>query len=193
MGLDGNGELSYAYAPYPYIEWYGRNGRVVLELDPSQVEIVDGTTVRKVPRSAREYQTEADAIQQLHALVDGPIRFSVDHSEGSLTFRFNEIPSGRRAPAGGRPVRSATRGMPMAFASATDSVNIATPELSSVSPAPARFLLSRTWPDSSESPSWVYERTRRRGRDRLPHVKVGKYLRFRLSDLEAYLETLRRG
>ncbi len=26
--------------------------------------------------------------------------------------------------------------------------------------------------------SWVYERTRRRGRDRLPYVKLGKYLRF---------------
>ena len=41
--------------------------------------------------------------------------------------------------------------------------------------------------------SWVYECTRRHGRDRLPHVKIGKYLRFRLSDLETYLETLRRG
>ena len=26
--------------------------------------------------------------------------------------------------------------------------------------------------------SWVYERTRRRGRDRIPHIKLGKYLRF---------------
>jgi excisionase family DNA binding protein len=26
--------------------------------------------------------------------------------------------------------------------------------------------------------SWVYERTRRHGRDQLPHVKLGKYLRF---------------
>jgi excisionase family DNA binding protein len=43
------------------------------------------------------------------------------------------------------------------------------------------------------SPSWVYERTRRRGKDRLPHVKMGKCLRFRQSDLETYLETLRRG
>ena len=25
--------------------------------------------------------------------------------------------------------------------------------------------------------SWVYERTRRHGRDQLPHVKLGKYLR----------------
>lgn len=40
--------------------------------------------------------------------------------------------------------------------------------------------------------SWVYERTRRRGNECLPHLKVGKYLRFRLSDVETYLETLRR-
>lgn len=26
--------------------------------------------------------------------------------------------------------------------------------------------------------SWVYEHTRRRGRDRIPHIKLGKYLRF---------------
>ncbi len=40
--------------------------------------------------------------------------------------------------------------------------------------------------------SWVYERTRRRGNECLPHLKVGKYLRFRLRDIEAYVETLRR-
>jgi excisionase family DNA binding protein len=26
--------------------------------------------------------------------------------------------------------------------------------------------------------SWVYERTRRRGNERIPHFKLGKYLRF---------------
>ena len=26
--------------------------------------------------------------------------------------------------------------------------------------------------------SWVYERTRRRGKEQLPHLKLGKYLRF---------------
>ena len=41
--------------------------------------------------------------------------------------------------------------------------------------------------------SWVYERTRRRGSERLPHLKIGKYLRFRLHEVESYLETLRRG
>lgn len=41
--------------------------------------------------------------------------------------------------------------------------------------------------------SWVYERTRRRGIERLPHLKVGKYVRFRRSEIEGYLETLRGG
>jgi excisionase family DNA binding protein len=41
--------------------------------------------------------------------------------------------------------------------------------------------------------SWVYERTRQRGTDQLPHLKVGKYVRFRLSEVEKYLERLRRG
>lgn len=40
--------------------------------------------------------------------------------------------------------------------------------------------------------TWVYERTRRRGLEALPHLKIGKYLRFRLSDIERYVETLRR-
>ena len=40
--------------------------------------------------------------------------------------------------------------------------------------------------------SWVYERTRRRGADRLPHLKIGKYLRFFSSDILAYLEAMRR-
>jgi excisionase family DNA binding protein len=41
--------------------------------------------------------------------------------------------------------------------------------------------------------SWVYERTRQRGIDQIPHLKVGKYVRFRLSEVEEYLERLRRG
>ena len=41
--------------------------------------------------------------------------------------------------------------------------------------------------------SWVYEHTRGRSLDRLPYLKVGKYVRFRLPDIERYLERLRRG
>jgi excisionase family DNA binding protein len=35
--------------------------------------------------------------------------------------------------------------------------------------------------------SWVYERTRRRGADRLPFVKLGKYLRFEESELRGWI------
>lgn len=35
--------------------------------------------------------------------------------------------------------------------------------------------------------SWIYQRTRCRGRDRLPHIKIGKYLRFEELAVEAWL------
>lgn len=41
------------------------------------------------------------------------------------------------------------------------------------------------------SRSWVYEHTRARGAprtDRLPHVKLGKYVRFERRQLSAFLE-----
>jgi excisionase family DNA binding protein len=38
--------------------------------------------------------------------------------------------------------------------------------------------------------SWVYERTRRRGRDRIPHFKLGKYLRFHAPRVRAWLQAL---
>jgi excisionase family DNA binding protein len=40
--------------------------------------------------------------------------------------------------------------------------------------------------------SWVYERTRRRGVERLPHIKLGKYLRFSLPEIEQWLANNRR-
>ncbi len=36
--------------------------------------------------------------------------------------------------------------------------------------------------------SWVYERTRTRGWERLPHIKLGKYLRFEERALREFLE-----
>ena len=41
--------------------------------------------------------------------------------------------------------------------------------------------------------SWVYEQCREGARDRLPHVKLGKYLRFSKSDLRDYMEARKRG
>jgi excisionase family DNA binding protein len=40
--------------------------------------------------------------------------------------------------------------------------------------------------------SWVYERTRRRGAERMPHIKLGKYLRFELASVRNWLNGLRR-
>lgn len=37
--------------------------------------------------------------------------------------------------------------------------------------------------------SWVYDRTRRGHPDRIPHHKVGRYVRFSESELAVYLET----
>ena len=34
------GELYYPYVDYPYLEWYSDNGRVVLELEPSQITVI---------------------------------------------------------------------------------------------------------------------------------------------------------
>jgi excisionase family DNA binding protein len=41
--------------------------------------------------------------------------------------------------------------------------------------------------------SWVYEHTRRRSPDRIPGFRLGKYWRFRLSDVLAWLERQRVG
>lgn len=47
----------------------------------------------------------------------------------------------------------------------------------------ARFL--------NVSVSWVYEHTRDHVEDRLPFVKLGKYLRFDRADLRAYIDAKR--
>jgi len=39
--------------------------------------------------------------------------------------------------------------------------------------------------------SWVYERTRRRGKERIPHIKLGKYLRFEITAVRSWLDGLR--
>ncbi len=39
--------------------------------------------------------------------------------------------------------------------------------------------------------SWVYERTRRRGNERIPHMKLGKYLRFEITAVREWLNGLR--
>lgn len=40
--------------------------------------------------------------------------------------------------------------------------------------------------------SWVYERSRRRGPEQLPHFKIGKYLRFEVRALTDFIQRQRR-
>ena len=63
------------------------------------------------------------------------------------------------------------------------------------SPEPRRALLSvEEVAELLQVPvSWVYERTRRRGRDRLPGFRLGKYWRFDEAELRAWLECQRSG
>lgn len=39
--------------------------------------------------------------------------------------------------------------------------------------------------------SWVYGRTRRRGKERIPHIKLGKYLRFENTQVQEWVKELR--
>jgi excisionase family DNA binding protein len=41
--------------------------------------------------------------------------------------------------------------------------------------------------------SWIYERTRRRSADRIPGFRLGKYWRFRETDVLAWVERQRTG
>jgi hypothetical protein len=49
-------DLYYPYVQYPYVEWYSENGRVVLELDQSQLEVVNvvGPLREKTPEELFE-------------------------------------------------------------------------------------------------------------------------------------------
>jgi hypothetical protein len=56
------GEPYVPYVDYPYVEWYAENGRVVLELDPSQVEVVDMAPKR--PKTAAELLEDEEKRKQ---------------------------------------------------------------------------------------------------------------------------------
>jgi excisionase family DNA binding protein len=40
---------------------------------------------------------------------------------------------------------------------------------------------------------WLYDRTARTGKERIPHYKVGKYLRFKPREVDAWLERQKNG
>jgi hypothetical protein len=68
------GELYYAYAAYPYLEWYSDNGRVVLELDPDQITVIRPETPpeKKSPQElAQDRKNRAKAFGSfMHGMVE---------------------------------------------------------------------------------------------------------------------------
>ena len=41
--------------------------------------------------------------------------------------------------------------------------------------------------------SWVYDHVRHKGKERIPHIKLGKYLRFQETAVRAWLQDLQKG
>jgi len=68
----------FAYVEYPYIEWYSNeNGRVVLELDPLQVEVLDqeGHLMRhETPRELHPVKNETAMLEAFENVLNAGLR-----------------------------------------------------------------------------------------------------------------------
>ena len=68
------GDSYYPYVPYPYIEWYAANGRVVLELDPSQLEVVqEATAARKEKTPEEQFRDEKRRDEAFVSFMSGMV------------------------------------------------------------------------------------------------------------------------
>jgi hypothetical protein len=65
------GDFYYPYVEYPYIEWYAANGRVVLELDPSQVEIVGSDASPKEKTTAELLEADNKRDKAFLSFLEG--------------------------------------------------------------------------------------------------------------------------
>ena len=82
------GDPFYPYVPYPYIEWYSKaNGRVVLELEPSQVEILDGKAATRATTPAEDVAPGRKRSQAFGRFFQGMVRELSDENrkQGSDT------------------------------------------------------------------------------------------------------------
>jgi hypothetical protein len=69
------GDLFYPYSSYPYLEWYSEaNGRVVLELDPSQVEVVGGAVSVKAKTVAEHVADRRKRAQEMEDFMKGLLK-----------------------------------------------------------------------------------------------------------------------
>ena len=68
------GDLYHPYVTYPYVEWYSENGRVVLELDPSQLEIVENAPATKSKTPAELLEDEKRRGNALGSFLAGVVK-----------------------------------------------------------------------------------------------------------------------
>ena len=61
----------YPYVDYPYVEWYSENGRVVLELDSSQMEVVKVDVPLKEKTPAELHEDEEKRRKAFGSFVGG--------------------------------------------------------------------------------------------------------------------------
>jgi len=68
-----SGDLYYAYVPYPYLEWYSdANGRVVLELERSQVDVLEAGVPKPRDKTAAElHETERKRVEAFGKFMAG--------------------------------------------------------------------------------------------------------------------------
>ena len=76
------GDLYYPYVDYPYIEWYSEaNGRVVLELEPSQLEVVHGEAATVSEKTPSELvRDERKRIQAMGIFLSDMVKGLSDES-----------------------------------------------------------------------------------------------------------------
>ncbi len=80
------GDPYYPYVPYPYIEWYSKaNGRVVLELDPSQVEILDGEAAPRPATPAEDAAAERKRTEAFGNFLENMVRELSDENRRETT------------------------------------------------------------------------------------------------------------
>lgn len=67
------GDLYYPYVEYPYVEWYSDNGRIVLELDSSQIEIVKVTVSVKEKTPKELFVDEKKREKAMESFLGGMV------------------------------------------------------------------------------------------------------------------------
>ena len=76
------GDQYFSYVEYPYIEWYSNeNGRVVLELDPLQVEVLnkEGQPMRReTPSELHPVKNETALIEVFENVLNAGLRREVE-------------------------------------------------------------------------------------------------------------------